>query len=116
MRNSHNLLLTVLFGFWASSVSAQNLFDPSPYLSTEDRPDGFCEECVVEDFEDNDIDVFISLDCGEILGPNIADPLIPGVQITDSVDGDDGEIDGSGNGGHSFFCVDPVRSVGIPLR
>ena len=111
IRNQFYSSLVLLLLAVATTVSAQELFGPTPYLSVDDRPDGFCEECELEDFEDNEVDAFLSLDC-EILGPDIDDPLVPGVQITDSVDGDDGEIDGSGNGGHSYFCVD-LTSVEI---
>lgn len=96
-------------------VEAQvsTFYGPTEYLKTEDVPDDFCEECELEDFEDNAIDPFLAFSCGEILGPDISDPRIPGVKITDSVDGDDGVIDGSGNGGHSYFCNDPATGVVI---
>lgn len=97
----------------SSVASAQDIFGPTEYLQATDLPDGFCEECQLEDFEDNQVDSFLAFDCGEILGPNVVDPRIPGVQITDSVDGDDGTVDGNGNGGHSYFCVDPATSVTV---
>lgn len=89
------------------------LFGPLPYLQATDVPDGFCVECELEDFEDNEINSFLTFDCGEILGPNIDDPRIPGVQITDSVDGDDGTLDGNGNSGHSYFCTDPATAITV---
>ncbi len=110
---SLSVLLSLCFAGISFELEGQEIFDPTPYLSVEDLPDDFCEECQLEDFEDAQIDDFLSFDCGEILLPNIEDPRIPGVQITDSVDGDDGEIDGSGNGGHSYFCVDPSTSVRV---
>jgi len=68
---------------------------PLPYKSAADSPFdtsafGFC----LEDFEDRTFDV-----PGATINGSIVDPG----GITDSVDGDDGTIDGSGSGGHSWF-------------
>ena len=84
--------------------AATTTFGPSAYLQHGDTPAGFeCDNCeiVIEDFEDNSLDPFITIDNGEILPPNSFSGLMN--SVTDSVDGDDGMVDGSGNGGHSWF-------------
>ena len=79
---------------------AQTFLGPDPYLSEADKPAGFLMGShVVETFED------LSLDYG--LTVNIGAPIPPSPNV-DSVDGDDGVIDGSGNGGASFFGFGPV--------
>ena len=83
-------------------------FGPSPYLSIADTPTGFlsnCADCLVEleDFEDDSIHVDLSVSPGEIILPGFGTGT---PRLTDSVDADDGVIDGSGqtgDGGHSFF-------------
>jgi hypothetical protein len=60
---------------------------------------------IIEDFEDNAVHPFIAEINGEILPPNYFSNL------TDSVDGDDGVLDGSGNNGRSFFSEQ--RSIRI---
>jgi hypothetical protein len=71
---------------------------PSPYLQKSDSPflgDVNAGRSVLEDFED-----------GVLNTPGVSAstglPIAAGGN-TDSVDGDDGAIDGSGLGGHSFF-------------
>jgi hypothetical protein len=86
---------------------------PIPYLSKEDSPfpvDGSTPNFFLEDFED-----------GELNTPGIFQPLLPITHatvigphvLTDSVDADDGLIDGHGNDGHSLaansFLVFPVN-------
>lgn len=66
---------------FASSAAAQTYFGPVPYLSAADLPPGFfLGGHALEDFEDGSKDFAL-----------------------DSVDGDDGVIDGSGALGRSFF-------------
>jgi hypothetical protein len=90
---------------------------PTPYLSAADSPfpvDGSNPEFYLEDFED-----------GLLNTPGIFQPLLPIThatvigpnEFTDSVDADDGIIDGSGNSAHSLaanaytvFPTDPPRS------
>ena len=65
----------------------------------------------IEDFETNGtIDPFLTISPGGVLAPNSSSGL--GAPITDSVDADDGTIDGNGNDGYSYFA-DGVRSVTI---
>jgi len=92
---------------------------PIPYRSAADSPfASLGDELVIEDFEDGELDApGIHVTSGMLLGPT---------GITDSVDGDDGNIDGSGTGGHSWFsisgtsgltfCFDPKALGGYPGR
>jgi hypothetical protein len=78
---------------WAQITTSSG---PVPYTSLASRPPAFINTpVVVEDFEDGVIDPRLSFPLGgAILGPG---------GLTDSVDVDDGLIDGSGLAGHSFF-------------
>lgn len=81
----------------SASAFAGTFFGPTPYLSFADSPfnGGAYSSFFVEDFED-----------GLVNTPGLTAPLGvvngPGV-FSDSVDGDDGVIDGSGNGGRGFY-------------
>ncbi|GAB4461322.1 MAG: hypothetical protein OHK0029_26490 [Armatimonadaceae bacterium] len=83
--------------FAATSAHAQVL-GPSPYLQFSDSPFSgltFAQYFHLETFEDNLLNTpGVSASAGA--------PLVPS-GITDSVDGDDGTIDGSGTQGQSFF-------------
>jgi hypothetical protein len=101
------LAALLLFLTVADAASAAVVFlGPTPYLSKADSPfpvDGSNPNFYLEDFED-----------GELNTPGIYQPLQPpfgtifhGVVVppsegTDSVDGDDGLIDGWGREGHSL--------------
>lgn len=83
-------------------------FGPTHYTSEGSLPtDFYGAACVgdhvmgIETFEDNSLSDFLSIDNGSILPPNTTSGLPS--SVTDSVDGDDGLIDGNGNGGHSWF-------------
>lgn len=90
---------------------------PVPYLSAADNPfplamPGFC----LETFEDGAIDP---------LGVSGNGALVTPGGLTDSVDADDGPIDGFGNGGNSYFgggipgitfTFDPLRAGGLPTQ
>ena len=68
---------------------------PTPYLSAADSPFNGMSGWVLEDFEDAELNILgASANLGGVIGPS---------GVTDSVDGDDGAIDGSGSGGHSYF-------------
>lgn len=101
-----------------SIFAATTFFQPVAYTSIADTPDDFlcnlCDDCVsvLEDFEDGMLDhgiVLTSLD-GQIIGPGFSSGL---EGLTDSVDGDDGVIDGIGNEGYSYFS--PGNSITIDL-
>src|SRR6185369_13473933 len=111
--------LTLVFAHTASAGTVAATFvGPIPYLSAADNPftagsPGLC----IETFEDG------TLDPEGVTGNGA--PVDPS-GITDSVDGDDGVIDGSGTGGHSYFSgngsggitftFDPQRTGGLPTE
>lgn len=77
--------------------AAPIFFGPSPYLSIADIPAGFYAggPAALENFEDR------SLDFGITSGGTLRLPA----SFTDSVDADDGVIDGFGKAGHSFLTA-----------
>jgi hypothetical protein len=97
------LTVTVLAALWPIKIHAAWVFlGPTPYLSRADSPfpvDGSNANFFLEDFED-----------GLLNTPGIFQPLLPIThasvlqphQLTDSVDGDDGVVDGNGQGGHAL--------------
>jgi hypothetical protein len=87
-------VLTVLLAT-AASAGPSPYLGPTPYLSESDSPfdltaPGFC----LENFEDGVLDTAGASGDGTVVDPG---------SITDSVDGDDGAIDGLGTAGHSYF-------------
>jgi hypothetical protein len=92
MRSAFALMAT---GCLASIASASIDFGPSPYLSIADSPFASSPGFQLEDFEDNVLN---------ILGvtASFGGPIGPGGNI-DSVDADNGPIDGLGASGRSFF-------------
>ena len=73
---------------------AQTYLGPTPYLSRADSP-LLSTKPTLDDMEDGSLDILgVSADHGAVYGP---------APNCDSVDGDDGAIDGSGSNGHSFF-------------
>ena len=72
-------------------------YGPTPYLQRSDSPfplTGLGSTAYLEDFEDGSFNVPGVTANGTVTGPG---------GLTDSVDGDDGSIDGSGTNGRSFF-------------
>ncbi|MGB0133395.1 hypothetical protein [Dokdonella sp.] len=93
-RSMFRLLALIAFAAH-SSASAAEFFGPLPYLSAESTPSGFASgPTFIETFEDRSLDRRISASASSIQPPG---------SITDSVDADDGAIDGSGTGGTSLF-------------
>ncbi len=98
------LVSTIPIVGFNQNASAVTLLGPLPYLSGDDSPffeDGepgadLCsiEDFFIEDFEDGTLDFGITASAGNVLAPG---------PLADSVDGDDGSIDGLGNDGHSWF-------------
>jgi len=81
----------------ASLASATTFFGPQPYHTVLDSPFHYVPHSYfyVEDFEDNSLNTpGVSVAGGLAFGPSSS---------TDSVDGDDGHIDGSGAAGHSYW-------------
>lgn len=88
-------LLALIVAASHSGAHAAEFFGPVPYLSADDTPSGFAiGPTFIETFEDRMLDSRMSASASSI--------QLPG-GITDSVDADDGAIDGSGNGGTSLF-------------
>ncbi|NJL47103.1 MAG: PTPA-CTERM sorting domain-containing protein [Leptolyngbyaceae cyanobacterium SM2_5_2] len=89
----------------APMAKAATPYGPSPYTQFSDSPfsgidfttdpDGYFH---LEDFEDGALDTpGVTASAGFVL------PGLPGNTLTDSVDGDDGSVDGSGSAGTSFY-------------
>lgn len=79
------------------ALAAAQPTGPSPYLSVADSP--FASLTLryfhLETFEDGALNTpGVTASAGSVLGPGTS---------TDSVDADDGSIDGSGNAGHSWY-------------
>jgi len=119
-----NALFTVLCCTFPLTA-ATTFYGPTSYLSEADVPSTFicdlCDDCVhvIENFEDNSLDHGITISAGDIIGPDFT----TGVDsLTDSVDGDDGAVDGVGAEGYSYFSSGnsftitfdgPVKSAGL---
>jgi hypothetical protein len=89
---------------------------PLPYLSAADNPFLLASGLCIDTFEDG------TLTPGGVTGNGSF--VNPG-GITDSVDFDDGSLDGSGTGGHTYFgsgptgitfTFDPQRTGGLPTQ
>ncbi|MFO0828032.1 MAG: hypothetical protein U0572_07760 [Phycisphaerales bacterium] len=92
------ILSASIAAFVTSSCVAQTFVGPLPYVSSADSPfDTAHPTYVLETFEDdlfNINGVTANLPNSAVIGPG---------GLTDSVDADDGLIDGNGTNGHSFF-------------
>src|SRR4051812_2007450 len=98
MRRTHHscIIVALLLGILAAvgNANAATYFGPTPYLSVADSPFVVTPGFVLEDFEDGALNIpGVSASSGFVLPPG---------SITDSVDADDGVIDGSGTSGHSY--------------
>lgn len=103
----------------ASQTVAAAYVGPLPYLSTADRPwiGTVFSNTILETFEGGGLSApGVSVDHGSALGPSA---------LTDSVDADDGAIDGSGTAGSSWysagnasmtFSFDPIFAFGLPTH
>jgi hypothetical protein len=91
----------LIFG-WLNCANAAVFFGPTPYLSQADIPVGLYAGGIptaLENFEDKSLDFGITAEPGTFLSTiTFNNPI-----ITDSVDGDDGTIDGSGLAGQSWY-------------
>lgn len=106
---------------FALDVQAAQLLGPAPYLSSADSPFATLPAgaLVIEDFEDGLLNLAgVSTNAGNVVAA-------PGA-LTDSVDGDDGVIEGSGTGGRSLysanvnatisFSFDPLVMASLPTH
>ena len=82
----------------AHAGSATFIYDPdTPYLSVDDSPFLGADDFTLDDFEDGLVNILgVTIDGGGVRNPS---------NFTDSVDADDGVIDGSGTDGHSYWQV-----------
>lgn len=99
--------LTVAVGVTASNT-APRYFGPTPYLSFQDSPfrNGTFSYFYLEDFEDHLLNTpGVTAEAGGVTG------VIFGPGFHDSVDGDDGAIDGHGGTGDSFFNGNGAQGV-----
>ena len=89
-------LALICTGMPAAALADPVFFGPTPYLSPLDTPAGFdTGTLVIEDFEDGVMDRRLrTVGPSQIVGP---------ASNADSVDVDDGVIDGSGTQGRSLF-------------
>lgn len=105
------LLVSVVIAVWPLMARAEVTFlGPTPYLSVADSPfdmSGLGTTFFFEDFEDGRFD----------LPPGVASDfdyqVIPPGPTTDSVDADDGVIDGSGTDGQSLH---PITFIVAPTN
>jgi len=106
---SKNLLYLaslLLVAFAPARGGAATFFEPSPYLSAADIPAGFYEGNVpafLDDLEDGQLNGSLTASPGSVIGTAQYGTLV------DSVDADDGAIDGvgwTGGRGHSWFGND----------
>jgi hypothetical protein len=101
------ILLGVLGCFAAISASAvPTFFGPSAYTSSSNIPAGLYNggPTFLEDFEDSNLGGGITASVGSVIPPGFEG-------FIDSVDADDGSIDGSGSAGHSWFSSDGATGV-----
>lgn len=98
-----SLSVLLLLPLLHQPLLAANLFGPTPYLSSADVPSGIFESGVteLETFEDDSLSPNIKASAGAV----VRGPEDPPPQATDSVDADDGVIDGLGNTARSMFCA-----------
>lgn len=87
-------------GIFSPSSHAASFYGPSAYTRASNNPfvsTNFNHYVYLEDFEDGQLDVpGVTISAGTICGPHL---------WTDSVDLDDGVMDGLGNRGHSLFSA-----------
>ena len=97
------IVALAMFAFWSTQAYAiAILVGPTPYLSEADIPAGFYaggSPTALENFEDGSLDFGITV----IPSPGVSEGIIGPCFGCDSVDGDDGAIDGFGTAGHSYF-------------
>lgn len=87
----------------AAVMPSAIFWGPTAYLSASDIPAGFYlggSPTLLDNLEDNSLDSSLSASAGSIIDASSWGTLV------DSVDADDGVIDGLGNRGHSWFSGD----------
>ena len=123
MKSTHFLAVAIVLLVGFGAQGSVQLFGPTPYFSQADIPVGLYaggSPTFLEDFEDSSLGGGITASNGGVIPPYSGgeEPYI------DSVDGDDGVLDGWGLDGHSWFYTngaagvtftfaDPVTAAGI---
>ena len=100
IRSVVSLLVAVSSVAISSQGWAATVFGPTAYLSSADIPTGFYQgsaPLVLDDLEDNSLDASLSASAGSIISRAQFGGLV------DSVDADDGAINGNGQNGRSWF-------------
>lgn len=100
IRSVVSLLVAVSSVAISSQGWAATVFGPTAYLSSADIPAGFYQggaPLVLDDLEDNSLDASLSASAGSIISRAQYGGLV------DSVDADDGTINGNGQNGRSWF-------------
>lgn len=95
----------VLVGMCGASLAGADLIGPTPYLGLGDSPLDLFGGGIsyFENFEDGVFNVpGVTASAGVVFGPS---------SVTDSVDEDDGNIDGFGSAGHSFHSPDGATGI-----
>ena len=97
-----SLRLCALCAFVAGNTVAADFLGPTPYIQRSDTPAAFLLDSLdIEDFEDGQLDPrLIPVTPISLIGPG---------GLTDSVDADDGLVDGSGINGRSLFSGVAIR-------
>jgi hypothetical protein len=98
-------LFCVLSVSLAVTIGSAEVIGPTPYLQLSDSPfDGMTFSYFhVDDMEDGALNTpGVTASVGAAYGPS---------SITDSVDEDDGAVDGSGTGGYSFFSGNGLAGI-----
>lgn len=93
-------LLTALATTLPAQAAAPVFWEPTPYLSSADIPLGFYASGspdFLDTLEDGALNGQLTTDIGVVIGPGQFDG------VRDSVDTDDGVIDGQGTAGRSYF-------------
>jgi hypothetical protein len=92
-------LLPLVLPVWCQAQAT--FFGPTPYLQQSDTPTSFITGPMnLEDMEDGMLNTQITASGGTILSSS---------SLTDSVDIDDGVLDGSGVNGKDFFRLNPAN-------
>lgn len=99
-------------GAQPANAAATFFYNNTPYLSAADIPAGFYfsgSPTLLDNLEDGSLEASLSASTGGIVGPGAFDGL------RDSVDGDDGAIDGTtapqSSAGRSWFSIDGATGV-----
>lgn len=95
--------IAIALGMGGTGAHA-DILGPSPYLSAADSPFAGVAGLVIETFEDGALNTpgVTASPAWFVSGPSV---------FSDSVDADDGAIDGSGTAGHAFYSAGSQTSV-----